>query len=146
MTTDNWNLDALRETASKTLIALLWLHVPVAIAIGMARGNGWMLPTLITMLLAAAATLSWRGTGNGLSTRLVVAVAVMGGVGVFTYQLAGHAWQIDVHMYFFAALASLVAYCDYRPIAAGTVAVALRAGLAGTATGAVVHHYRTENR
>jgi methyl-accepting chemotaxis protein len=125
MTTDNWNLDALRETASKTLIALLWLHVPVAIAIGMARGNGWMLPTLITMLLAAAATLSWRGTGNGLSTRLVVAVAVMGGVGVFTYQLAGHAWQIDVHMYFFAALASLVAYCDYRPIAAGTVAVAL---------------------
>jgi methyl-accepting chemotaxis protein len=28
-------------------------------------------------------------------------------------------------MYYFAALACLVAYCDYRPIAAGTVAVAL---------------------
>ena len=49
----------------------------------------------------------------------------MGGVSVFAYQLAGHPWQIDMHMYFFAALACLVAYCDYRPILAGTVAVAL---------------------
>src|SRR6201999_2824043 len=43
----------------------------------------------------------------------------------FTFQFAGKPWQIDMHMYFFAALACLVAYCDYRPILAGTVAVAL---------------------
>jgi methyl-accepting chemotaxis protein len=125
MTTENRNLDALRETASRTLITLLWLHVPIAMAIGMARGNGWMLPTLITVILAAAATASWSAAGNGLSTRLVVAVTAMGGVSLFAYQLAGHSWQIDIHMYYFAVLACLVAYCDYRPIAAGTVAVAL---------------------
>src|SRR3981189_633341 len=113
------------ETASKALIALLWLHVPIALAIGMARGADWLLPTLLTVALAAAATLSWRAAGNGLSTNLVVAVALMGGVSVFTFQLSGHPWQIDMHMYFFAALACLVAYCDYRPILAGTVAVAL---------------------
>src|SRR5277367_6272235 len=49
----------------------------------------------------------------------------MSDVSVFTYQFAGHAWQIDTHMYFFATLACLVAYCDYRPIVAGTAAVAL---------------------
>jgi methyl-accepting chemotaxis protein len=125
MTSENRNLDALRETASRTLIALLWLHVPIAMAIGMARGTEWILPTLVTVMLAAAASVSWHNAGNGLSTRLVVAVAVMGGVGVFTYQFAGHPWQIEVHMYFFAALACLVIYCDYRPIAAGTAAVAL---------------------
>ncbi len=38
----------------------------------------------------------------------------MGGVSMFTYQFEGHAWQIDMHMYFFAALACIVAYCDYR--------------------------------
>ncbi len=76
-------------------------------------------------VFAAAATLSWRLAGNGISTRLTFAVALMGGVSVFAYQLAGHAWQIDIHMYFFAALAVLVAYCDYRPIIIGTVAVAL---------------------
>ena len=37
----------------------------------------------------------------------------------------GHPWQIDVQLYFFVALAWLVAYCDYRPILAGTIAVAL---------------------
>jgi methyl-accepting chemotaxis protein len=125
MVTGNRDLEALRETASKTLIILLWLHVPVAAAIGMLRGADWMIPTLFTVALAAAATLSWRTSGNGLSTRLTVAVAVMGGVAVFTSQMSGHPWQIDTHMYFFAALACLVAYCDYRPIAAGTIAVAL---------------------
>jgi methyl-accepting chemotaxis protein len=119
------DLDALRENASKALIALLWLHVPIALAIGIARGGDWVLPVVFMVVMAAAATLSWRASGSGLSTSLVVAVALMGGVSVFTYQLSGHPWQIDMHMYFFAALACLVAYCDYRPLLAGTVAVAL---------------------
>jgi methyl-accepting chemotaxis protein len=125
MNTGSKDLDALRETASRALIGLLWLHVPVAAAIGMARGADWLMPTILMVAFAAAATISWRAAGNGLSTNLVVAVALMGGVSVFTFQLSGHAWQIDVHMYFFAVLASLVAYCDYRPILVGTVAVAL---------------------
>jgi methyl-accepting chemotaxis protein len=125
MTTEDRNLEALRETASRTLIVLLWLHVPVAMAIGMMRDNGWVLPTLLTATLAAAATVSWSTAGSSLATRLVFAVTVMGGVAVITYQLAGHPWQIDFHMYYFAALACLVAYCDYRPIVAGTAAVAL---------------------
>src|SRR5665213_3346746 len=118
-------LDTLRENASKALISLLWLHVPIAAAIGMARGADWLMPTLFMVAMAAAATVSWRTSGNGLSTSLVVAVALMGGVSVFAFQLSGHRWQVDIHMYFFAALACLVAYCDYRPILAGTVAVAL---------------------
>ena len=84
-----------------------------------------MLPAAFMVAMALAATVSWRASGNGLSTRLIFAVALMGGVSVFAFQLAGHPWQIDMHMYFFAALACLVAYCDYRPIIAGTVAVAL---------------------
>jgi methyl-accepting chemotaxis protein len=125
MNTGANDLNALRETASKALIALLWLHVPIALVIGMARDTGWLMPTLLTAVLAAVATFSWRASGNGLSTSLLVAVALMGGVSVFTFQLSGHPWQIDMHMYFFAALACLVAYCDYRPILVGTVAVAL---------------------
>jgi methyl-accepting chemotaxis protein len=125
MNTGSKDLGALRETASRALIALLWLHVPIALAIGLARGTDWLLPTLFTVALAVTATLSWRTAGNGLSTNLLVAVALMGGVSVLTFQLSGHAWQIDMQMYFFAALACLVAYCDYRPILAGTIAVAL---------------------
>src|SRR5713101_7061609 len=125
MNSGSKDLDALRETASKALISLLWLHVPIAAVIGMARGTDWLMPIILMIAFAAAATLSWRSVGNGLSTHLVIAVALMGGVSVFTFQLSGHAWQVDSHLYFFAALASLAAYCDYRPIIAGTIAVAL---------------------
>ena len=125
MTIESDDLAILRETTSKTLLAVLWLHVPIAMAIGMARGTGWLMPAAFMVAMALAATLSWLTSGNGLSTRLIFAVALMGSVSVFAFQLAGHAWQIDMHMYFFAALACLVAYCDYRPVLAGTVAVAL---------------------
>ena len=119
------DLKHLRETTSRALLAVLWLHVPICLAISMARGIDWMLPLLLTAAMAMAATLSWRMIGNELSTRLIFAVALMGDVSVFTFQLAGHRWQIDTHMYFFAALACLVSYCDYRPIIAATIAVAL---------------------
>jgi len=125
MWTGSKDLNTLRENASRISIALLWLHVVIAIAIGVAFGNGWLLPAMITMALALAATLSWRAAGNELSTRLIVAVALMGGVSVFAFQFSGHPWQADVHMYFFAALACLVAYCDYRPILIATITVAL---------------------
>ena len=125
MIVENDDLAALRESASKALLAVLWLHVPIALAIGAMRGTGWLIPTSVVMAMAIAATLSWQSAGNGLSTRLVFAVALMADVAMFTYQLSGHPWQSDSHMYFFAALACLGAYCDYRPIIAGTVAVAL---------------------
>lgn len=125
MTIESKDLEILRDTASKAMLAVIWLHVPICVAIGVLRGSDWLLPAAFLVAMALAATLSWRGSGNGLSTRLIFAVALMGGVSVFAFQLAGHAWQIDMHMYFFAALACLVAYCDYRPILAGTAAVAL---------------------
>src|SRR3954471_1779807 len=125
MTVDSDDLSVLRETTSKALLAVLWLHIPIALAIGMARGADWLMPTAIMLVLALTTTASWRMAGNGLSTRLMFAVALMGGVAVITFQLAGHAWQADVHMYFIVGLACLVAYCDYRPILIGATAVAL---------------------
>src|SRR6185437_14227764 len=125
MNADCKDLDKLRENATRASMALLWLHVPVAIIIAMALGKEWLMPTMLVLAMAIAATLSWRMSGNGLSTSLVMAVALMGGVSVFAYQFSGHPWQIDLHMYFFATLACLVAYCDYRPIVAGTVAVVM---------------------
>jgi methyl-accepting chemotaxis protein len=125
MTIESDDLGALRETTSKILLAVLWLHVPIALIIGMMRGADWLFPVLLMAAMAIAATVSWRAAGNALSTQLTFAVALMGDVSTLVYQMSGHPWQIDLHMYFFAALACLVAYYDYRPIVAGTVAVAL---------------------
>jgi methyl-accepting chemotaxis protein len=118
-------LGRLRQTTSKILLAALWVHVPIAVIFGIALGANWLMPAVFMVALALAATASWRIGGNGPSTRLVFAVSLMAGVSMFVFQFRGHAWQADMHMYFFVALASLVAYCDYRPIIGGTVAVAL---------------------
>src|ERR1700740_1312174 len=68
------DLANLRETTSKALLAVLWLHVPIAVAIGVARGEGWIAPAIIMVAMALAATASWRMSGNGLSTRMIFAV------------------------------------------------------------------------
>src|SRR5512144_964563 len=102
MNVENDDLAALRDSTSRALLAVLWLHLPIALAIGVMRGTEWLIPTLVVMAMAIAATLSRQAAGNGLSTRLVIAVGLMADVAVFTYQFAGHAWQTDIHMYYFA--------------------------------------------
>ncbi|KWV47826.1 chemotaxis protein [Bradyrhizobium macuxiense] len=125
MTFEGDDMAALRETASKILLVVLWLHVPIAVIVGIVLHADWLMPAAFMVAMASSATVSWHVSGNGPATRMVVAVALMAGVSMLVFQFAGHAWQVDMHMYFFAALACLVAYCDYRPIVAGTVAVAL---------------------
>jgi methyl-accepting chemotaxis protein len=125
MNRESKSVEALRDTASKGMLLLLWLHLPLSLAISLARGMDWIMPASLMAMLALVATLSWRSSGNGVSTRCTVAVALMGGVSLLVYQMSGHPWQIDMHMYFFATLACLAAYCDFRPILVGAAAVAL---------------------
>jgi methyl-accepting chemotaxis protein len=125
MTFEGDELERLRHTTSKILLVALWVHVPIALIFGVAVGANWLTPTCFMVAMGLAATVSWRTEGNGPSTRLVFAVALMADVSMFVFQFRGHAWQADMHMYFFVALACLVAYCDFRPIIAGTAAVAL---------------------
>ena len=125
MTIESDDLANLRDTTSKLLTALLWIHVPIAVVVGMMCGADWLMPAGLMAAMAIAATASWRLAGNGVSTRLIFGVAVMGDVSVLVFQMSGNPWQIDMHMYFFAMLAFLMSYCDYRPILAGTVAVAV---------------------
>lgn len=44
---------------------------------------------------------------------------------VLVYMLSGHAWQLDAHMYFFAALAMTIAFKSMRAAFMATVAIAL---------------------
>jgi methyl-accepting chemotaxis protein len=125
MQTSTPSLDRLQASASKGLIVFLWLNLALVVAIAMARGTQVTLPALLALALAGSATASWWAAGNGLATRLLVAVAAVGMVSDVVFTMAGSPWQVDAHMYFFAVLAGLVAYCDSRVILAATVATAL---------------------
>jgi methyl-accepting chemotaxis protein len=119
-------LDGLRDIATKGLVLFLWIHVPFNLAVALILGNGWILPAVLATVLAGAATLTWRIAGStALSTRLVVAVAFIGMIGLLLQQMAGHPWQLDIHMYFFAALAVLAIYCDPLVLCFAAAATAL---------------------
>ena len=119
------DLITLRRIANRALQALLWLHVPLCILVAklMAQDAIWV--GLASGAMAAAASLCWMAFGVGQATRLTVGVALMGSIAVLLDAMAGHPWQTDIHMYFFAGLALLAAYSDWRVIAVASVTVAL---------------------
>ena len=118
-------IEHLRVRFGYLLLALLWLHLPVAMAIAYAVGRDMTAPALIVAALAGAYTISWLVYGVEPVTRYVSAVALMGMPSLFVFLLAGHGWQMDLHMYFFASLALMIGWCDWRSILMAAAAVAV---------------------
>jgi len=114
----------LQAQAARYFIGLLWAHVALIAGIGAAYGD-WLGPTGGAALLAGAATASHALVGPGAQTRHLIGVALVGMIGLIVFQFSGHPWQIDIHMYFFAGLAMLALFCDWRTIliSAGTVEI-----------------------
>lgn len=83
----------------------------------------FLIPAAI--VLAAATTASWWKYGAAQLTRDLSAIAVMAQVAFLVMAFSGHAYQVDMHMYFFASLAILAAWCDWRPIVIGAAITAV---------------------
>lgn len=76
---------------------------PVAPIAALATGAP-LLPILIPALVFAGLALAAR-KGQGTGAALLVTLSLVGQCALFTAAFAGHAWQLDTHMTFFAALA-----------------------------------------
>jgi methyl-accepting chemotaxis protein len=119
------DLAGLRRYVGLGLLLLLWVHVPLTLGVALLAGAGWLWPTLFMAGFAVAATLAYRVDPIGQSARLVSAVALIGAVSLLVYVLRGQVWQVDAHMYYFAALAILSAYCDWQVLLLAAGATAL---------------------
>jgi len=108
-------VDDLRRRATKLFVVWLWLHVPLIALIGWANGTGMIVGTALGALLALAATLLAARDPLAPATRYVITTGFVGMVSLLVDVAAGP-WQIDVHMYYFAAFAILTAYCDWRVV------------------------------
>lgn len=118
-------LSDLRLAVGRMMVAMLWLHVPLVASVAWAAGNAWLWPSILAALVASLATAAWASAPSAKSTRLSVAVALVAMVSLILAACQGSSWQGDVHLYYFAALAVLAAYCDRDVILAGAAAVAL---------------------
>jgi two-component system sensor histidine kinase/response regulator len=116
----NW----LRLQFGRFLVVLTWVHVPFIALVALWIDRPVLAPTLLALVLAIALQAAWLWRGPAPVTRYVSAVAIMGEPALLVYLFSGHPWQMDMHMYFFATLALVIGWCDWRPIVIGAIAVA----------------------
>lgn len=111
------------QARATTVIArLAWAHPPIIAAAALLAGTP--MPAAVAASLALALTAEMALRLPGAASRPAVAGALIAQGAVLTAAFAGHAWQIDTHMYFFAMMAALAAMTDIRALltAAGVVA------------------------
>ena len=118
-------VERLRIRFARLLIAILWANAALLLAIGVPADGEPHLQTLSAAGagLAILTTLAWRADRIGWVTRQVSSIALVGQVMLLVYAFGGHPYQADLHMYFFAMLAVLVGWLDWRIFLPATIAI-----------------------
>ncbi|WP_296565765.1 methyl-accepting chemotaxis protein, partial [Phenylobacterium sp.] len=116
-------LDDQRAFGLKVLNALICLFIPLVGWAAFVSGGAWIGLTAAAAALAGVSLLMSRAGGS--AARVTIGVALMGSVSLLVAAFAGAPWQVDMHMAYFAALATLMVFCDWRAIVAGAGTVAL---------------------
>jgi hypothetical protein len=119
------DLGALRRMALRLILGTIWLQPPLIMAACWAYGAPFLFPvgTAMAIVCAAQAAAYWdREGGQG---RIAAGVSLMTLISILVAVFSGQEVQVDLHMYYFAALALLVATCDWKVIAAATATVAV---------------------
>lgn len=119
-----WTLTDVRNRVARALIGLAFLHVPLIAFSVWFHGSDPVLPTAFALVMVAVALLLHARFGVAIVTRLVIAIVLIGQTSMLVYSFAGHPWQPDTHMYYFAVLALLAGFCDWRPIMMGAALTA----------------------
>ncbi len=119
----NDDLAQLRLTVSRGMALLLWAQLPlIAVAAWLTGHSAWP-PCLAGVALAAAASLQYVWMPAAAVSRVTMAVALVGMVSLILAACAGSPMQPDIHMYYFAMLAMLAAYCDRTVIWAASATI-----------------------
>jgi methyl-accepting chemotaxis protein len=117
-------MESLRAQTARLLGIFICLHFPLIALIDWVRHGG---PGIVTGVGAviALSTGAMTFAAKGPAVRYFQSAAMMLTVATLVASLNGHPWQIDMHMYFFASLAMLAAFCDWPAILIATATVAV---------------------
>jgi methyl-accepting chemotaxis protein len=121
----NTGLSRQQISLDKLFIPSLWLHIPLIAAVAAAMSGPAILLAMTASTLAGSVTLLWARMPHARITRILISIAAVGMVSLLLAAARGSSWQIDMHMYYFAMLAMLAAYCDIWMILAASAVIAL---------------------
>ncbi|MCR9255946.1 MAG: methyl-accepting chemotaxis protein [Alphaproteobacteria bacterium] len=118
-------LKTLREKGGLILTGVIAVNLLLYVAHSLFAGLEVMAGLVVGLAsLAAVAFLYWQNKGKAIASH-AVAIGLMFSVALILYSYRGIDWQVDVHMYFFAALAMLAVFVDRGVIITATAFVAV---------------------
>lgn len=123
-------LDQLRASFAKYVTYFIWFNVVLVVGTSLVVGSGsWMVLSVAAFALGLGATLTAMKFQIGVETRVASAISLAGLVALFVAALASEnpitSYQIDGHLYFFAVLAILAGWVDWRALIAYAAVVAV---------------------
>ena len=114
-----------RIRSDRLILGALWANATIVALICTLLGKNVVMLAGPAFATAAVCSLLIFTSASRTPGRLVAAVGLMIQISLAVAALENHAWQTDMHMYYFAMLAVLVSYIDWRVIVAATAAVAV---------------------
>ncbi len=125
-------LTQLRLRVGGALTLLLWLFVPATLLAWLAIGRtGTFTPLLITIGLAAFATLACRRDPIGMATQMILSLAATGSALAFTYALKGANWHEASDSVLLIMLTLSAGWCAWQPLVATAIMALGHASLIG---------------
>jgi len=122
------NLETFQRTVAHTLTALAIAHVPILGLIAWWLGKGVTVNLAsATALAALPAAFLWAGRPMA-TIALSLAVTLIGQTSLLVYDFSGHPWQVEMHFYYFAVLAMLSGFCDWRVLVLAAALITLHHG------------------
>lgn len=120
------SLDTLHERAVRVLAIVGCLCVPTMFVCGIVFELANTVPAVTAAAFANILPLFLAlRAPHSLATRMSFAVLAALLPAIYVYLLAGNAWQMDAHMYFFVALSALAVMCDWRPLLLASLLILL---------------------
>ena len=119
------NLSAFQRTIALILVALSFFHVPVLAVIAGILGRDWIGMAMVAVALAAVPAILFVSKRPLPVVALALGVTLVGQTSLLVYAFAGHPWQVEMHFYYFAVLAMLAGFCDWRVLVLSAGLIAL---------------------
>lgn len=114
-----------RAVGSTVIVWLTWVLAAGGLAQSLMVGSDPVRALVPVVLIAGLQTAVWAMFRHRSIGRMLSAILLMAQVSTLVAGLAGQSYQIDMHMAYFAALAVVVIYCDWRAIIGGAATVAV---------------------
>ncbi|MGH1351914.1 MAG: methyl-accepting chemotaxis protein [Methyloligellaceae bacterium] len=115
----------LRDSFAICMISFIWLNFLMNAGLAFMLGKGLVLTFVLALVMSAVPTVFFYKERSSPITRYLTSASAAGMVALMVNTMGGTGYQIDMHMYFFAVLAFVSGWCDWRAIVVNAAVVAV---------------------